>query len=140
MNKPKVEMREISEAPNLQELKDIFGVDEKYLIIAYGDKIYVKGKELSPDLLVHELTHCERQGFNALDAKRWYEKYMRDKDFRLKEESVAYAGQFAYCKRVYKDRNKQAKILWMLAEHLAGSQYGNIISHSEAMNLIKNMV
>lgn len=138
MDKPQVTICEIDEAPNLEELKKTFKVDENNLIISYGDRIFVKGKRLSPDLLVHELTHCDRQGFKEDTAKRWWERYMREVQFRLEEEVIAYKNQYEYCLKVYKDRNKQAKILWSLAGHLAGSQYGNLISHSDAMLLINS--
>lgn len=134
----KVTIKELSEAPNFQELKDHFGVGEE-TIIAYGDAIYVKGKQLTSDLLQHELTHCERQKFNPESAKRWYELYMSDDKFRLQEEAIAYHNQYEFCKKVYKDRNKRAKILWALAKELSSSRYGNIIEHNEAMNLIDNL-
>lgn len=130
--KPQVEIRELSEAPNFQELKNKFGVGDE-TIIAYGNKIFIKGKTMSRDLLVHELTHCERQKFNEDSAKRWYEMYLENDEFRLQEELVAYRQQYAFCCRVYKDRNKRAKILFALAAELASYRYGNIINHNEAM-------
>lgn len=132
---PQVKIKELNEAPNFQELKDRFGVGEE-AIIAYGDTIYVKGKAMSTDLLQHEITHCERQKFDRDSAKRWFELYMTDDKFRLQEEAIAYHNQFEFCKRVYRDRNKRAKILWALAKELSSSRYGNIIEHSEAMKLI----
>ena len=137
MNKPKVTMAEISEAPNLQELKDKFGVSEDDVIIAYGDTIYVKGKSLTADLLLHELVHCERQGFTKSGAQRWYAMYLRDEKFRLNEEIIAYHQQYDYCCKVYKDRNVRVRILSRLAQQLASSQYGKVIHHGEAMDRIK---
>ena len=135
MNKPKVEIKELLEAPNLQTLKNKFGVGDD-VIIAYGNKIFVKGKVLSADLLVHELVHCERQKFTESGAERWWEFYLKDSDFRLKEEVNAYRNQYLYCCKVFKDRNKRAKVLWAMANELSSARYGNIISHSQAMNLI----
>lgn len=134
----KITIKELNEAPNYQELKDRFGVGEE-TIIAYGDSIYVKGKQMTSDLLQHELTHCERQKYNSESAKRWYEMYMNDDKFRLQEEALAYHNQFEFCKRVFKDRNKQTKILWALAKELSSARYGNIIEHNEAMKLIDNL-
>ena len=130
-----IKIKELSEAPNFQELKDKFGVGEE-TIIAYGDAIYVKGKQMSADLLQHEITHCQRQKFDRDSAKRWFELYMTDEKFRLQEETIAYHNQFEYCKKVYKDRNKRTKILWALAKELSSSRYGNIIEHREAMRMI----
>ena len=106
-------------------------------IIAYGDKIFVKDRMLSLDLLVHELVHCERQGFNEESAKRWYEMYMRDDNFRLNEEILAYRQQYQYCCAVYKDRNKRDLILRALAKELSSARYGEIISCSDAMARIR---
>mgnify|MGYP001615734404 CR=1 FL=1 len=130
-------MEEILLAPNFQELKDKFNVGDD-TIIAYGNKIFVKDKTLSRDLLVHELTHCERQRFDEASARRWWEKYMEDNDFRLQEEIVAYRNQYDFCLKVFKDRNKRAKILWTMANELSSLRYGNVVNHNEAMNLIKN--
>lgn len=126
----------ITEAPNLAELKERFGVSEDDVIIAYGDKIYCPVAGMSRDLMVHELVHCQRQGMNAAQAERWWKKYMEDDKFRLNEESLAYREQFRFCKKVYKDRNRQTKILYALANDLSSGRYGNICIHSEAVLLI----
>ena len=136
MNHPKVEIKDIKEAPNLQVLKDRFGVDERYVIISYGNAIYSPKKELTPDLLVHELIHCERQGFSPDSAKRWWEMYLRDENFRLQEELIAYKAQFEYCCKVYKDRNKRTKIQVALAQQLASEQYGKVITFGKALELL----
>lgn len=136
MDRPKVELRELSLAPNFQELKDKFGVGEE-TIIAYGDKIFVKGKTMTSDLLVHELTHCERQNFSVDSAKRWFEMYLRDEKFRLQEEVIAYRRQYQFCCKVYKDRNKRNAILIALAKELSSARYGGIIKVSEAMECLQ---
>ena len=132
----KVELKEIKEAPNLKLLKETFGVKETEVIISYGNFIYAPNKTLSKDLLVHELTHCERQGFNERSAEQWWKKYMEDVEFRLKEEAIAYRQQYLFCCRVYKDRNKQAKILHALSQELSAPRYGSLCSVSEAKQWI----
>src|SRR3990167_7042089 len=129
--KPKVEIKDILEAPNLQELKDIFGVTEKETIVSYGNSIYAPNKQLTHDLLRHEMVHCERQRFNDDDAKRWWDLYMKDTQFRLQEELIAYKVQYQYCCNVYKDRNKQAKIRYALASELSSTRYGSIVTQQE---------
>ena len=131
-------IKETKEAPNLALLKETFGVSEDDVIIAYGNIIYAPNKTMSRDLLVHELTHCNRQGMNERSAERWWEKYMKDKDFRLKEEAIAYGEQYKYCCKVYKDKNRQTKILHALAVDLASERYGNIVSVSDAIMCITN--
>ena len=135
--KPNVQIKKISEAPNLQLLKDTFGVSETDLIVAYGDAIYCPEMGMSKDLLVHEMTHCERQGFNVRTAERWWDKYYESESFRECEEVLAYHRQYEFCCRVYKDRNKQHKILWAMANELTSKRYKLEISHSKAMSEIK---
>lgn len=133
---PKVELKDILEAPNLQLLKDTFGVSETDLIIAYGNFIYAPNKSISRDLMIHELVHCERQGFNENSARRWWERYMEDNDFRLQEEVLAYHQQYLFCCRVFKDRNKQDKILRAMAHELSSPRYGSIVVNSDALRLV----
>lgn len=136
----KVQIKPIEEAPNLNLLKTTFNVDKKYVIIAYGDTIYCPENGMSKDLLQHELTHCERQGFNKQSAERWWQKYMEDEDFRLQEELIAYRNQYKFCEKVYKDRNKRAKILWALAKELSSDLYGNIINFSDSLSKLKSII
>ena len=134
----KVKIDETKNAPNLSTIISLFNVDVNYVIIAYGDTIYAPNKTMSRDLLVHELVHCERQGFNTKQAERWWQRYLEDKEFRLNEEVLAYKAQFNFCKNVYKDKNRQIKILYALAKELSSPMYGEIVSLSEAIKLIES--
>jgi hypothetical protein len=122
MERLQPKIKPIKEAPNLEEVKKRFKVDENVLIIAYGDSIYVPDKGISTDLLIHELVHCKRQGGKD-GARRWWEKYFEDKEFRKSEELLAYREQYKYCCQVHKDRNKRAKILVALAQELCSPMY-----------------
>ena len=133
----KVTLHDNKDAPNLQKLKDAFEVSEEDIIIAYGDKIYSPNKQITHDLLVHEMVHCERQGYNERSAERWWERYMEDKEFRLNEEILAYKQQYLYCCRVYTDRNRRHKILYALAKELAHERYGKLCTNSKAMDYLK---
>ena len=135
MVKPKI--KPIGEAPNLQIRKDTFGVSEQDTIISYGDAVYCPADGMSSDLLVHELKHCERQGWTENSARRWWERYMESKDFRLEEERIAYQAQYNFCKTVYSDRNKLNAIRIALAKELASPRYGNLVTQSEALELIQ---
>lgn len=128
-----MELKPINEAPNLKECKEMFGVSEDTVIIAYGNAIYVPEGGIAKDLIVHELVHCERQGFDETVARRWWKRYFEDKSFRLEEELVAYKKQYEFCCRVYKDRNKRYKILNSIASELSSATYGKIIGKEEAM-------
>src|SRR3990167_4532957 len=109
-----VKLEDVKKCPILEKLKSLFGISEKDTIIAYGDVIYTPAP-FSRDLIVHELTHCERQDFNRNTAEQWWKKYIEDKSFREQEEGLAYRQQYLFCQRVYKDKNRLAKIAHALA-------------------------
>lgn len=133
----KVTIKDISEAPNLQILKDTFGISEKDTIVSYGDAIYAPDKQMTADLLQHELVHCERQNFHRESADRWWKKYIESDSFRESEEIFAFHEQYKYCCKVYMDKNKQNKILRALAAELISERYKLNISYSDAMAKIK---
>lgn len=107
----------------------------------YGDTLYSPTKTVPPDDLIrHEETHAEQQNHNDGDAKKWWDRYFVDEDFRVHQEAEAYAEQYKWIianSRHGKDRNVQARLLNRIASLLASSTYGNAISHSDAFNLIK---
>ena len=104
-------------------------------IITYGDTIYVPSGASLPDHLVeHEGTHSEQQGSQP---DEWWGRYLTDPYFRVDQEAEAYANQFSYfCARM-KDRNIRAKFLYILAGHLSGKLYGEVIDRMAATKMIK---
>lgn len=121
--------------PNWNKLVKAFGVEWGTICVAYDKDIYAGDKaNLSPDVITHESVHLARQ---EEDPVGWWESYMKSKEFRFKEEVLAYRAQFSYLRDTIKDRNVLARYLWRLAEGLSGEMYGNIVSHREAMKLIK---
>ena len=138
---------EIEFPPNYKELCEVFDIkDSKTIVFTWGDTLYNPFNiPISQDLLVHEQTHTRQQQSLIKDyetlqkgARLWYNKYIKDKDFRLDQEIAAYRNQYKFFTEVVKDRNKQAKFLWEIARHLSSEMYGNIIEHSEAMQKIRN--
>lgn len=120
--------------PNFNVIKKAFNPPPT-VVFTYGDTIYSPlGRNISMDLLAHEATHVKQQGG---DPAGWWDKYINDVDFRLKQEVEAYHNQFVEYKKTFKDRNVQTRYLIKLARDLSGAIYGNIVSHSEAMKLIK---
>ena len=115
-------------------LHKAFGVEwGRELVIAYDGTVY-HSKSLDPSVIVHENVHLVRQKKNP---NQWWESYIKDKEFRFKEELLAYHAQYDYLKDTIKDRNELARHLFRLATDLSGKMYGNMVSHSEAMRLIK---
>ena len=104
-------------------------------IFTYGDVIYnPSGRRIDEALLKHEETHSKQQG-NHPDL--WWQKYLTDTAFRAAEEVEAYRVQYQHAKKVIHDRNKLFRYLYMLATDLSGSMYGNVFTHSEAIQTIK---
>jgi len=105
-------------------------------IYAYGNTIYnPSGKELPPDLIIHEETHCRQQGDNP-DA--WWGRYLDDQYFRINQECEAYAYQFKFICNHVKDRNQRDKILHNMAQILSSPTYGSVIGAQTAYKMIKN--
>ena len=123
----------LEKPPIFDRLQKAFGVEwGGTLVIAYGDTIHHL-KPLSEDVLIHESVHLARQKH---DPVQWWESYIRDKEFRFKEELLAYHEQYKFLKDMIRDRNLLSKHLLRLSKDLSGSMYGNVVSPSEARRLI----
>ena len=121
--------------PVWDKLVKAFGVEWGTICVAYDKDIYCGDKaNLSTDVIVHESVHLARQ---EKDPVQWWENYMKNKEFRFAEELIAYHTQYDYLKNNVKDRNRLARYLFNLARDLSGPMYGNVVSYSEAMRLIK---
>ena len=112
--------------PNAKEFKAIF---------AYGDTIYSPfGQEVSADLYVHESVHSKQQGDNP-DA--WWSKYIQNKNFRLKEETEAYAVQYKFVKERMSGEWSEY-LLDQVSLALSSDLYNLGISYGEARSKIRN--
>lgn len=126
--------------PCYDEANKLFKLDELNLgtVFTYGDTLYNPSKvPIDRDLLVHEETHGHQHQHDATVAKLWWERYIKDPQFRLEQEAEAYGKQYAYLCTVIKDRNKRYRALRSLASALSGPMYGSIVKHSEAEALIR---
>lgn len=107
----------------------------KAIVFVYAPNIYSPaGIELRPDLKAHEEVHVTRQGD---DPQAWWDEYLVNPDFRLREELAAYQVQYKYME-VHYDRAKRRAILASIAKDLASPMYGGIITKEQATRLIKN--
>ena len=121
--------------PVWDKLVKAFGVEWGTICVAYDKDIYCGDKaNLSTDVIVHESVHLARQ---EKDPVQWWENYMKNKEFRFTEELIAYHTQYDYLKDNVKDKNQLARFLFNLARDLSGPMYGSVVSHSEALRLIK---
>lgn len=117
-----------NEFPLLAKYKEKFPVDFN-TIFAYDGNIYTNNK-LTPDLLVHENVHLEQQ--KEMGLEYWVENFLNDPEFRLKVEMEAYKKQLASII----DLSKRHKMTLICAENLSSGLYGDIISLSEAFDLL----
>lgn len=125
--------------PIYDEVRAKFNIKHDFpagLVFAYYPYIHVYNGRLDPALEAHECTHLQRQ--ENTGPIWWWDKYINDPDFRLKEELMAYRVQYQY---ILKHSPKRTHFynLKFFAECLCNPNiYGfthlNLIS---AMNMIK---
>ena len=109
---------------------------ERTTIFPFGNVIYnPSGKDIPDDIMIHEAVHIKQQGENPAD---WWERYLKDKGFRLSQELEANREQYKFICKIFKDRNARTRALIKIAANMAGEVYGKMINITEAMNLIKN--
>lgn len=120
--------------PNIDRIRKTFPLSGSE-IFTYGDTVYVpSGVPLTPELEAHEQVHINQQG-NQPDV--WWEKYFFDPQFRLDQEIEAHRAEYKKFCSLNKDKNQQARFLNSIAMRLASPMYGNIITHSQAIKMIK---
>lgn len=117
-----------------EKCQEKWGVDFETTVFTYGNTIHSK-QPVSDDLLAHELTHVKQQ--TETDKDVWWHKYFEDPAFRFQQELEAYRNQYKWILAHVRDRNAQARGLLHCAKSLSGSMYGNMLTLSEALKLIK---
>lgn len=127
--------------PNFSEIESQFtyegqSLKGKDVVFTYYPHIYVpSGRELPPDLQVHENIHLHQQ--EEMTVKVWWMRYLKDPDFRLEQELEAYGAQARFWKPW---GNKMFRFKVMdFARDLSSDAYGNIISFAEAESKIRNV-
>jgi hypothetical protein len=118
--------------PYYENYKRKFPITDKTIFV-FEDTIYTN-YEMSYDIYFHELKHLDRM--NKIGANKWIMAYLQNKDFRLEEELVAYRYQLKKV-REQNDREEYAHILIECANNLSSPLYGNLVSYSEAIGLLK---
>lgn len=121
--------------PNFETIKAKFPISDG-VIFTWGDTIHNPfGAHLTPELIHHEETHEMQQ--KNMTPEGWWAKFIIDTDFRFRQELEAYQRQYKfYCQSV-KDRNAQARYLFIISRILASELYGNCVKQSEAQRLIR---
>lgn len=136
MNKIKISFEK---PPVYDSICRAFNIIPRNVYFTYGDTLYNPDKlNVPPEIIEHEEVHMRQQNYNNEDASLWWGKYLREPEFRLNQEARGYGRQYEVICDIIKDRNQRNKYLFQLATSLSGPLYNNIISHSEAMKLIKS--
>ncbi len=119
-------------------LKKKFGVNwDNELVITYGKVIHSKNAHLLPDVVAHELTHVKQQ--EEMGDENWWIKYLEDPKFRLEQEVEAYKWQVRFLRDHTESTTRDFR-RWRInkmAEDLASSQYGYLVTYKLALELIK---
>ncbi len=118
--------------PNWNLLEKTFGVDWENTVVTYGNKIY-SSRPIPPDLEAHEKVHVKQQGIHPI---RWWNKYIKDPEFRLSQEIESYKAQIKYIRLHSSDRNYIHKLYMRLVADLSSKMYGNCISYTDAYNYL----
>jgi len=121
----------------LEAVKKQFDVEwESNVIFTYGNLITNYTGIMTEDLLAHEQHHTEQQtNFGGKD--KWWKEYLKNDQFRFKQELECYRKQYQWVKKHSKDRNEIFNCLMQYATSLSGRMYGNIITLQEAIKSIK---
>lgn len=126
--------------PNYDEIAKAFGFSSLpgtfNPVFAYGDTLYnPSGLPIAPDLMAHEETHEQQQ--SEIGVELWWQLYLENKSFRLKQEAEAYQNQYRYVLQHY-TRSFRRSTLQKLAKDFSSALYGNIISKKLAEEIIEN--
>lgn len=115
--------------------REQFGAEyEKGMMFTLGDTVYSKDP-IPEDWQVHEAVHSKQQ--LAIGPEKWWERYFKDRIFRMGQELEAYKAQYTFIESYCKDRNTLDKACRELARQLA-TIYGLNINQMQAYKLIKS--
>ncbi|MFP3947127.1 MAG: hypothetical protein ACLFWG_00220 [Longimicrobiales bacterium] len=121
--------------PNIREIRAAFDLTGNEIFAWGPDTIFnPSGAHLSPALIAHETEHVRQQNG---DPEAWWDRYLRDAEFRLDQEVVAHRAEWEAFKRQKANPRKRRRYLGELARRLASAMYGSMVSPSEARALIR---
>jgi len=120
--------------PVYDRIVKAIGTPPEGAIYTYGDTIYVpSGRTPDKALITHEETHSLQQG-NYPEV--WWNRYLKDVEFRAEQELAAYRMQIEAVKRTTRDKHKRGAALEHMARAMSGPMYGNVISYLDAWKAI----
>ena len=120
--------------PNIEDIRAVLNPPFN-TVFTYGNNIYNPNinQELPSDLIAHERVHIlQQEGKPAA----WWDKYLKDKNFRFAEELMAYKVQWKVIKSKY-PYEIAFHLLHGIVSDLSGEMYGNIVDYTLARDMIK---
>ena len=119
--------------PNFEKIKAKFPLNDG-VVFTYGSTIYAPNFDypIPDDLMIHEEKHMEQQ---FTDPEGWWDRYIADPDFRLRQELAAYRAQYRFFSE-HHNKNDNYKLLTLIARDFSSEIYGNIIGFDDAMRAI----
>ena len=122
--------------PNIDEIREVLPVTANN-IFAYDEVIYNPGgSKLPPWLVEHEKVHFMQQAKYPGGVKSWWNRFLLDPVWRLKQEIPAHQLEFHVYGQCGNPRNARRVYLKGMAKRLSAPIYGNIINFHEAKRLI----
>lgn len=120
--------------PNFEDIVKVFPMADNYgVIFAFNGAIYSpSGGEIPYSLIKHEEVHCARQGGTEACAIEWWEKYLKNMEFRYSEELLAHKAEYQACIENALNRNMKRRALKQVAKRLASPLYGRMVSRKQA--------
>ena len=121
--------------PIYQQLHDKFGVKwDDGIIIAYDGKIHCS-MEVTPQKIIHEMKHLERQ--QEMGNEAWWNLYLENDQFRKDEEARAYLAETNFIKKNINNREIRFFAITDIAKSFASDVYGEIISLKDALKILR---
>jgi hypothetical protein len=123
--------------PNYEAISEVFDIADREVSFIYGDILYnPHNGPVDEAFLAHEATHIKQQReYGSVEG--WWSRYLKDKDFRLRQEMEAYRNQYKVAKRIIKDRNELNLKAIAMARDLSSEIYGNMINPNVALREIR---
>lgn len=122
--------------PNIETLRKFFTLSEG-TAFTYGDTLYNPDNgPIDAAFIIHEKTHQRQQ--EKMTPEKWWDLYCVSTDFRASQEVEAYQNQYREQKKYIKDKNQLDRYVRALAKDLSGAMYGNVMTFSQAMEVIKS--
>lgn len=125
--------------PNFKEIVKRFpSARGNGIIYTYGDTIYNPSRiVIPPSIIAHEEIHSKRQGTNPKVIEEWWGQYLRNVNFRFKEELLAHKEEFRWF--INSSLKEKKTALNYIARRLSSPLYGKMTDFGKAKELLQEV-